>query len=1128
MIRNRLMRWLLCLAVVLLVMITMLRISSLAAKTPLEPSGAVDPRLQAVGNDLQALPVYPATDTTRHSAAKPVAPVEGPTPVPDNTRRSNGFALSLADQRGFKGMPRLTLSAPAGKPGDAVRIVGRGYAPQQRIDLYWDGVNVTGRQAIITEWDGTFATLFDIPHPMTNGVHTIKALEAHASGALQAASSQVSAGGQATFVVNGGLPPGSALPSLTPEQVHLSIQPATDTLPNRPAAVKAWTFAVYLAGDNSLSDYADINLQQMAAAAHTNPNDNVNVVVLVDKKTLPTKYYRIDSTGLADVTPGSVSGNIDTGSPQKFVDFMTWVNANYPANKYAVVVWDHGGGWKAVESDDPTGDYWNMSELRTALQGGLAALGKPQYDILIFDACLMAQYEVGLTIKDYVNVLGASEETVPGVGTPYDKYLPTLLTNPGVTADAFGADLVAKYGAFYGPAGAGASPEYTFSALKLEAPFDSLQTKVNAFSNALLVVGPTSAGDIQLARDAARKYHDEDFVDLGDFALQIKNRITDAAVQSTATDLLNALSPSASGVVLAESNGANSSGSQGLSVYLPSPAGRAWGGRGFSPAYDDLTVKGTYWYTFTQAFYTGQYSSTTPVSPPPPPPPPAASSTSDIVYARQLNTTQFDLYRIQAVAYPTQTADTFALLSDGYANSYPRWSADGKLVVYASNRGGTTATDLDLNLFLIKADGTPLDGYIAPRQLTNVGVNCAGGPGTGAPCVIEQAYDPAWVSDAQNASVGVLYTKLQYDLTATDPGSWTVKQGIHYLYPITSPTPSDIQILPSGPYKDDIMFANADFNGKFLMFTYSAPVLPCSYTTLPDFCYNHVGFVDYTVNPPVLRYFVFNHEADYTAGNYLLSDYPAWRLNRNELAFLYTRYGDPLVMQGLDPRTPPAAGEPENPYPTYDIGRLTFGKIGATYYYTMETPIWPFAHPDEGEGANFRPSWKPDDSGNLTASYARDGYTFNVGLFLSAADNTPGDRAFLITADGYSGFPSWGKVSAANVQARLDIKPQYLQPGAFSSYYLAGDGFGAGETVQLLRSTTPTVTSVISTVIAGADGSFQAPFKLSKGSASPGPLYFKAAGQTSSRQSNLGMLVVLAPRSIGPSFIYLPLVRRNK
>ena len=49
--------------------------------------------------------------------------------------------------------------------------------------------------------------------------------------------------------------------------------------------------------------------------------------------------------------------------------------------------------------DDPTGSHWSMADLRTALQGGLQRVGRPRYDALIFDACLMAQYEVGLEIK---------------------------------------------------------------------------------------------------------------------------------------------------------------------------------------------------------------------------------------------------------------------------------------------------------------------------------------------------------------------------------------------------------------------------------------------------------------------------------------------------------------------------------------------------------------------------------------------------------------------------------------------------------------------------------------------------------------------------------------------------------
>src|SRR5207244_3298432 len=151
--------------------------------------------------------------------------------------------------------------------------------------------------------------------------------------------------GQATINVTGGLPPGAALPALSlpdqpaPQVVNTGAQPQSAA-----NAIKPWTFAVYLAGDNSLSSETDYNLRQMIAAGGTNAN--VNVVVLHDKRNTPTKYWEVTAAGTIDRTPATIAGNIDTGDPQKFVDFMGFVAQNYPAQHYALSIWNHGAGWK--------------------------------------------------------------------------------------------------------------------------------------------------------------------------------------------------------------------------------------------------------------------------------------------------------------------------------------------------------------------------------------------------------------------------------------------------------------------------------------------------------------------------------------------------------------------------------------------------------------------------------------------------------------------------------------------------------------------------------------------------------------------------------------------------------------
>jgi hypothetical protein len=1065
-----------------------------------------------------AFVVPDAVSPHRSSTTPTLREVEGVQPQPQPVRNhtpQQPLPPPPAD-RPPRGAAQLHLSTYQGEPGQRLSVSGSGYAANQRVDLYWDGINVTGRRMIRTNASGSFHSGFTIPQPTTNGSHTIMALEAAPGDATLATNSEQKAQRRVNFTVTGGAPHGTTLESLEVPQPLPVPQQARATTQQVPLAPKAWTFAVYIAGDNSLSTFADVNLLQMTATAGT--SDQVNIVSLVDQEGLETRYLEINSLTTTDVTPDDIRGqNIDTGDPQNFVDFMAFVEQFYPAQRYAIVVWDHGGGWIALQQDDRSGNYWDMGELRSALQDGLQNLGRQQYDVLIFDSCLMAQYEVALQIEDLVDVMIASAENVPGTGMPYDTFLAALLANPTMTADQFANAVVEGYAAFYRD-----YDLYTISAIKLEEPFTTLQTRVDAFARALLEAGPWAAGSLREARDTSLHYDFTDFVDLGSFARQVQQRVPDGEVQDTATALLATLT--SSNLVLSEAHSQMAADSTGLSMYLPSPVGDIARGQ-YHPGYDSLLVEDTAWHTFVKAFYTGIYPETPPEpepepddsSPPLQPPPAVASSLSDIVYTNQSTPTTFDLYRIQAVPDPTLSADTIPLLSDGYRNSFPRWSPDGSYVTYVSDRNSNPITDIDTNLFLIESSGSG-----EPVQLTFSTVSCDNGYGTGIPCIVEYISDPAWLSD----NSGILYTLTTIDMSSTNPDAWTTAKSIRQVN-LTRPSSDpafDIQLLPNTsftsnnvPVGEDVRFDNADYNSqeKVLVFHYRVGD-ECWDRYNVDLCNNDIGIVDFTSDPPAFNILVLNQERDVRAGNYLYANFPAWHNATSGMAFLYSRVGNPPLLDELDPRDPPAPNVRENPTRTYDIGYLTvdIDENGAEEPHisaTMHAPLWAFKHPDEGEGAYYRPDWKPDGSGDLTASYSRNGgYTYDVGLFISQEGER---RGFRVTNDGYSTLPSWGTVNVQDIPARLETNVKLLSPGLAgqANFVISSSGFEPGEQVQVYAGYNQSLlTQVMATATADEQGEAQVNQTLTKGMP-PGVLYFQAFGASSRKWSNVDY-VALYPR----------------
>ena len=60
------------------------------------------------------------------------------------------------------------------------------------------------------------------------------------------------------------------------------------------------------------------------------------------------------------------------GDPEQLSDFIRWTAKNYPAKKYALVLWDHGGGAKTGLFIDElfSGDVLYLYELKQALADG--------------------------------------------------------------------------------------------------------------------------------------------------------------------------------------------------------------------------------------------------------------------------------------------------------------------------------------------------------------------------------------------------------------------------------------------------------------------------------------------------------------------------------------------------------------------------------------------------------------------------------------------------------------------------------------------------------------------------------------------------------------------------------------
>jgi hypothetical protein len=253
--------------------------------------------------------------------------------------------------------------------------------------------------------------------------------------------------------------------------------------------------------------------------------------------------------------------------PATLTSFVNWAATNYPAEKYLLVIWNHGAGWrdydiptKGVIWDDTSGDYMTMAELVQGLEGANEGI-----DIIGFDACLMQMAEVAYEISGLTNVpnyMITSQASEWGDGWPYDDIFTHLLANPGMTEGILCETIVNDFINYCGLVGTLSTFDFsTFNS-------DTIQV-INSFATALMASSYQS--EIATARSSAQSYSYSSgyrIKDLFDFARRIDNTVPDC--QSEALAVMNQIN----NLILFETHtGSQVADSHGLSVYLPDNAG---------------------------------------------------------------------------------------------------------------------------------------------------------------------------------------------------------------------------------------------------------------------------------------------------------------------------------------------------------------------------------------------------------------------------------------------------------------------------------------------------------------------------------------------------------------------------
>ncbi|MBO4297165.1 MAG: clostripain [Clostridia bacterium] len=265
------------------------------------------------------------------------------------------------------------------------------------------------------------------------------------------------------------------------------------------------------------------------------------------------QYYSVERGQLVFLRDAGKKDMTDAATLREFIGFCA---ENYPAERNILIMWDHGGGslygFGCDERFDPD-HMMPLDELGDALdEAGV------YFDIIGFDACLMATAETAVSVAASADYLIASEETEPGTGWYYTDWLSRLSADPGIDSETLGRIVIDDF--FRTALEVDPTDILTLSMLDLDRFQDSTLPRLWAFSgDASSLIDDGSFAVVSHARSGARSYgaNDYDQVDLADFASHV------------GTDSAAALIEAISDAVVYNRATHNMKGSSGLAIYFP-------------------------------------------------------------------------------------------------------------------------------------------------------------------------------------------------------------------------------------------------------------------------------------------------------------------------------------------------------------------------------------------------------------------------------------------------------------------------------------------------------------------------------------------------------------------------------
>lgn len=391
---------------------------------------------------------------------------------------------------------------------------------------------------------------------------------------------------------------------------------------------KSWTIMIYIAADNDLNYFAWKNLKQMELIGS---NENINIIVQLNTPGNNTTKRYIVKKGkrILMQEQKNIQEKFNSGSYHTLINFAAWAAHDFPADNYALILWNHGTGaidphfgrsinpadlfylnptnnkfeidrgisyvtliyneiYRNIKTDGKRGicfddtfkSYISNRDLEAALSEIVSKVfnGK-KLSLIGFDACLMSMVEVSSICKNYTEFFIGSQELEYGAGWKYDEVLEPF-NKQTLTPKEFAQHIVVSYEKAYQKY----INDYTLSAMDLQF-HSQLEQNINNVANVLIQAISNQLG--KKVSDTLRKckstqyctcFDEPSYIDLGDFYLNLsqhihhiilQNKDLEKAIHNQLSELLKEGLLVIKKLIIENKVGPKLKRAQGISIYFP-------------------------------------------------------------------------------------------------------------------------------------------------------------------------------------------------------------------------------------------------------------------------------------------------------------------------------------------------------------------------------------------------------------------------------------------------------------------------------------------------------------------------------------------------------------------------------